>query len=254
MLEYKYNGIILTNSIFQYISPYTGVLTFTENIDEEEIDSWIKTEIYVQTPMLISPLAWERYKYTPDDLVTILKMIDKTYIWQLAFVLSLGKFDIEKNGLKDIKFKNLFSFQIDKIDKPLQWLLEYHQTLNIKYNHSALNTNNEQHVPYIPIIFSNQHYELPDSVPSLWNQLTLPIYNDGIDYIVLNQVDDLYYGVRVSNVKPPIVHEKIYNRNIVSEFVSILDKDNQLWYLTDEAFFIQTTHPTNKNKKQRLNK
>jgi hypothetical protein len=142
------NTIIHTNVYYVVNNNKRSYYDEKPNLDTNQ--AVFHFEAYMQPPLMLLPMTWDRYNYSMDDIMRSYDKMDASYVWQICLLLLNGIYETEgaSTGVKST-FQSLFSFLFISRKTMLDILLQYIKPAQT-YDDSILCIEKKEHRPLLP--------------------------------------------------------------------------------------------------------
>jgi hypothetical protein len=166
MKEYLCENTIIHTNVY-YVVNNNKRIYYDQKPNLDTNQAVFHFEAYMQPPLMLLPLTWDRYNYTIEDIMRSYDKMDASYVWQISLLLLSGMYETEvsSTGVKST-FQSLFSFLFVSRKTMLDILLQYIKPSFI-HNDCVLCTEKKEHRPLLPKVCVSQEdfYKLIHLVP-----------------------------------------------------------------------------------------
>lgn len=113
MIEFLSEGTIIHSHVFYKLIKGSKRKYFNQPTEQwnQQNDTFFEFDAYMYPPLMMTPLTWQRYNYTREDVLTTYSKMDAAYVWQMALMLLCGHCEPEaaSAGVRHT-YQSLFSF------------------------------------------------------------------------------------------------------------------------------------------------
>lgn len=256
-MEFTHDGLVI-HSRSVYTVNSAGKRVYEKGPNVPKTDSWFEFEADLYPPLMLSPVSWQRYEYTVEDVHNTYEKMDASYMWQLALMFLTGQSERRQMELESAStgirstFQSLFSFLFIFKKSVFDMLLDCHTGCISKRLGSSLCYERTDHKPLLPKIQvpEAEYRELismvPDHAPS-FRRIThypkfirfkdvflVPVEHDSVHELVLMHrvVSKQVYDAIPTKPKPCAVTLEVL---VTSREFSA----NQQFVMVDEACFFE---------------